>query len=80
MAVIELAFGVWAGLFFLAVLWAVLGVYAFVKSLICATKTPSLLKGVLGITLAIIFGPLYFIYPMMDPTYCKASSDTSHYF
>jgi hypothetical protein len=60
-----------AAITLLAAAWALLGLAGFVYSLICAGKTPSPVKAVLGIVIAILFGPLYWVYWYADKEYCR---------
>lgn len=57
----------------LAIAWIVLGIAAFIYSLVCAGKTKSTGKIVLGVLLAIFFGPFYWIYYLADKNYCRES-------
>lgn len=66
------------GITLLVVAWVLLGIAAFIHSILCAVKTPSILKGALGITLAILFGPLYFVYPLADKSFCKNPENLEH--
>jgi hypothetical protein len=59
----------------LAIAWIALGVAAFVYSLICMGRTPSLARSLIGLGLAIFFGPLYWIYYYADGEYCRAPRD-----
>ena len=61
----------------LAVAWALLGLAGFIYSLVCATKTPSVGKILFGILLAIVTGPLYWIYWYVDKDYCRGKSHIS---
>lgn len=53
------------------VAWASFGVLAFVFSLICFGYSGSILEKIVGVVLAILFGPFYFIYYFASGTYCK---------
>ncbi len=57
----------------LSVLWALMGLAAFIYSLVCMGKTPSLPRAILGVLMAVLFGPLYFIYWYFDPEYCRGA-------
>lgn len=53
--------------------WVILGIIAFVLSLLCFTKTKgTLAQNVIGLLIAILFGPFYFIYyyAMKNKGYC----------
>lgn len=60
--------------FIIAVIWVIAGVLAFFKSLSCAasdTARGSVLQKILGFLVAIFFGPFYWIFYFMSPTYCR---------
>lgn len=61
-----------AAIFFL--FWVLLGIIAFIKSIICLTSPSTILQKILGLLLAIVVGPFYFLYFYVDPTYCKSRS------
>lgn len=54
-------------------LWVILGIAAFIKSLSCfsVSRTGTDTQKVVGLVLAILSGPLYFIYPLVSDSYCK---------
>lgn len=58
----------------LAIAWAVLGIAAFIYSLMCIPKTPTLLKGIFGVLLSVLLGPLYWVYWYVDKGYCRGSA------
>lgn len=58
----------------MAVAWAVIGLAGFFYSLFCVTKTPSILKGIFGVALSILIGPLYFVYWYVDQDYCRGDA------
>lgn len=60
----------------LAMVWALFGFIAFVFSLICFGYSGSILEKVLGLVLAFLFGPFYFIYYFASGSYCKAMPPT----
>ena len=65
------AFKLAGGVFIFAVVWMVLGVAAFIMSLVCLSKKGS--KGgqnVIGLLLAIFLGPLYWLYYIAGGSYC----------
>ena len=63
--------GVGLGLLAFIIIWVVLGIIAFIYSLICFGKSGSGLEKVVGLVLAIFFGPLYWIYYIAVKNYCK---------
>uniref|UniRef100_A0A6C0KLF8 Uncharacterized protein n=1 Tax=viral metagenome TaxID=1070528 RepID=A0A6C0KLF8_9ZZZZ len=58
----------------LIILWVLLGIIAFIKSILCFGSSSSALEKILGLVLAILFGPLYFLYFYISPKYCKSQS------
>jgi len=54
------------------VAWIVLGLVAFIYSLVCFGKSGTTSQHVLGLALAFFFGPFYFIYYRLSKTYCKS--------
>lgn len=55
----------------LAAVWSLLGLAAFIYSLVCVGKTPSLVRGIAGIVISAIFGPFYWLYWAFDKNYCR---------
>jgi hypothetical protein len=65
------AFKLAGGLFIFAIVWIVLGVAAFIMSLVCFSKSGS--KGgqnVIGLLLAMFLGPFYWLYYIGGGSYC----------
>lgn len=56
--------------------WGLFGLLAFVFSLICFGYSGSILEKLVGVVLAILFGPFYFIYYFASGSYCKALPPT----
>lgn len=56
----------------LAVGWVLLGVAGFIYSIICVGKTKSIWKGIWGIAVAVMMGPLFWVYHYVDKDYCRA--------
>lgn len=56
----------------LAVGWVLLGIAGFVYSIICVGKTKSIWKSLWGITVAVMMGPLFWVYYYVDKDYCRA--------
>ena len=52
-------------------LWIVLGFVAFIMSLVCFGRTGTTAQHIIGLLIAILFGPLYFIMHFAIPNYCK---------
>jgi uncharacterized membrane protein HdeD (DUF308 family) len=57
-----------------SIIWTCMGIAALIYSLICMSpsQTPNVWKGLLGIALAILLGPFYFIYYWYSSDYCTA--------
>lgn len=64
-------FGLGIGIAIFAIIWAILGIVAFIYSLVCFGKSGSSLDKIVGLLLAIFFGPLYFIYLIFNKSYCR---------
>jgi len=60
----------WAVIIF-CICWSVVGLIAFIYSLVCFGKSGSLGQNILGVVLAVLFGPFYFIYYASSKTYCS---------
>ncbi len=56
---------------FLIYAWIILGFIAFVLSLVCFSRSGSILEKILGFFLAIFFGPFYFLFYLFDTGYCR---------
>ena len=54
----------------LAGIWALLGVAAFIASIVCFAKSGTLAEKVLGLILAIFIGPFYWLYFLFMKGYC----------
>jgi hypothetical protein len=55
-----------------AVIWSLLGVVAFFTSLVCfGFKSSSLDQKVLGLLVALILGPFYWLYFYFAKDYCR---------
>jgi hypothetical protein len=65
------AFALAGGLLVFVVAWAVLGFGAFVMSLVCFSKKGTGDGNVVGLLLAILLGPFYWLYYLGSGTYCK---------
>lgn len=56
-------------------LWCILGISAFIMSLVCFGKTSnpnSSSNNVIGLLIAAFFGPFYWIYYFAAKSYCRA--------
>ena len=65
-------FGLVAGLFALA--WVLAGLAAFVMSIVCFGRSGSTSQHILGLLLAALFGPFYWIFYGVSPDYCNKIS------
>ena len=54
--------------------WCILGIVAFVYSLMCFGSSGTMVEKIIGLLLSLFFGPLYFIYYKFSNTYCKSNS------
>ena len=52
-------------------IWGLLGLIAFIYSLYCFTKRGSPVDKAVGLILAIIAGPFFFLYLYVNRRYCK---------
>lgn len=59
-------------------LWVLLGIIAFVKSILCFSSSSTLTENLIGLILAVLFGPFYFLYLYLSPTYCKSKKSTNN--
>jgi hypothetical protein len=58
-------------LYFFIILWVIIGFIAFITSIICFCRSGSLLDKIIGLLLALLFGPLYFIFYIFEDNYCR---------
>lgn len=57
-------------------LWLLFGLIGFVMSLICFGYSGSVGEKILGIVIALVLGPWYFLYYFSSGSYCKAMPPT----
>ncbi len=70
----KFAFG---GLLIFLIIWMIIGIIAFITSIICFGYSGSMTEKVIGLLLALIFGPFYFLYFYLNKNYCgKKTSNT----
>ena len=55
----------------LIIIWFILGLVAFIWSLFCFGKSGTSLDHIVGLLLALFFGPFYFIYYGVKKNYCR---------
>lgn len=53
------------------IIWVALGVGAFIMSLVCFGYSGTTAQQVIGLVLAMFFGPFYWIYYGVVKNYCK---------
>jgi len=59
-----------------AAAWLLFGLIGFIMSLICFGYSGSLGEKILGIVIALVLGPWYFLYYFSSGSYCKAMPPT----
>jgi hypothetical protein len=52
-------------------LWMLAGLVSFVMSLACFGYSGTFAQHLLGLVIAVLFGPFYFIYYASSTTYCR---------
>lgn len=57
-----------------AILWIAAGIAAFVMSIMCFGKSGTGAQHIIGVLLAIFFGPFYWIYYFAVASYCRGSN------
>ena len=58
-------------IFFLIILWFIAGIIAFIMSLICFSRSGSTTDHFLGLIIALLFGPFYFLFFIFNKNYCR---------
>jgi uncharacterized membrane protein len=56
----------------LAIVWVLAGVVGFIWSLVCFGRSGTTTQKVIGLLLAIFFGPFYWIYFAVSKDYCRS--------
>lgn len=56
------------------IIWIIIGIIAFIVSLFCFGFSGSTTEKIIGLLLAIFFGPFYFIYFFFNKNYCGKSN------
>ena len=54
-----------------ALLWVAAGIGAFIMSLVCFGRSGTTMEHVIGVLLAMFFGPFYWIYYFVAKSYCR---------
>ncbi len=55
----------------IAIVWVILGIIGFIMSIVCFGRSGSTGQHVVGLLIAIFFGPIYWIFYFVVPDYCK---------
>ena len=57
----------------LAFVWVISGFFAFVWSIFCfsSSRNGDSVNNIIGLLLAVFFGPFYFIYLLVNKKYCR---------
>lgn len=55
----------------LVLLWAAIGIAAFIMSLLCFGRSGTMAHQIVGLLLAIFVGPFYWIYYFAVGSYCR---------
>lgn len=64
--------GTWGMVWYAVVFtWVLLGIFAFLWSIICFGRSGDLGYKIVGLLLAIFFGPVYFLYLLAVKNYCR---------
>lgn len=66
----QVIFGTSLAITIFSIIWVILGVIAFIYSIYCFSKNGSPTENILGLVLAIFFGPFYFLYLYFAKSYC----------
>ena len=64
--------GISSTIILLIIFWLLFSVAAIIYSLVCVGKSGSVAEKVIGVALALFFGPFYFIYLVANKSYCNA--------
>lgn len=51
--------------------WMILGLAAFITSIVCFGRSGSTAEKIIGLLLAIFFGPFYFLFYAFNGGYCR---------
>jgi hypothetical protein len=53
------------------ILWFIVGIIAFITSIICFFRSGTIGQKILGLILALFLGPFYFIFYALSGNYCE---------
>ncbi len=70
----KFAFG---GLLIFLIIWMILGIIAFITSIVCFGFSGSITEKILGLVLAILFGPFYWLYFYFNKNYCGRKTNST---
>ena len=59
------------GLIIFICVWIFIGLVAFILSLVCFARSGSTFEKIIGLLLAIFFGPFYFLFYVFNKGYCR---------
>lgn len=59
------------GLITFIFVWVFIGLVAFILSLVCFARSGSTFEKIMGLLLAIFFGPFYFLFYVFNKGYCR---------
>jgi hypothetical protein len=66
------------GIFFTA--WSLAGVIAFIMSIVCFGYSGTPTEHAIGLIIALLFGPFYWLFYYFAPNYCKTVSNVASAF
>jgi len=55
----------------IVIFWVILGITGFIMSIVCFGRSGTSSQHIIGLLLAIFFGPIYWIFYLAVPDYCK---------
>ena len=53
------------------IIWIIIGFIAFITSLVCFGRSGTIAEKIIGLLLAIFFGPFYFLFYGFNEGYCR---------
>lgn len=62
--------------YLVTILWVVAGIVGFIVSIMCFGKSGTIAQQIVGLLLAVFFGPFYWLYYVSVRSYCKPSKMT----
>lgn len=60
-------------IFILVLVWIVAGLAGFITSLVCFGKSGTIAEKIIGVLLAVFFGPFYWLYFIFAKSYCSSA-------